>query len=157
MIIHRRLYHRMPELSSSYLIGGFLRHFSNGVAVSSNSVRSRQGVLENTDFGGEKGEQDEERRNSHKRRNGDFGRFTRCITLIESIDFIKICDRRGNKENGDVDPIRGSANDAVVRIEDHRNQDQTQKNSAQLYAPKIGSVTKEKALNDRKKEHWPKE
>ena len=41
--------------------------------------------------------------------------------IVEASRFINVCHGGRHKENGDVDPIGGSADDAVVGIEDYRN------------------------------------
>ena len=70
---------------------------------------------------------------------------------------VKIRDRGGNKENGNVEPIGRFTNHAVVGVEEYGDHKEPQKDSAKLYAPKIRALTEEKAVHYGKEKHWPKE
>ena len=71
--------------------------------------------------------------------------------------FVDIGDRGRNKENCNVKPIGGSADHAVIGVKKNGDQDHPEEDAAELHAPKIFALAKEKALHDRKNEHRPKE
>ena len=70
------------------------------------------------------------------------GRVSSTVGLC----LVPICNRRRNEENDDVDPIGRFADDTVVGVKENWDQCQPQKNAAQLDAPKIRAVTKEKGF-----------
>ena len=61
-----------------------------------------------------------------------------------------------NKENGYIDPVGRLADHPVVRVKKDGDQSKSQKDTAQLYTPKILAVAKEKALNNSIEKHRPK-
>jgi len=130
----------------------FFRYFTF-----SSPVSSRQGVLKNTDLGGQKGEDHEQKRNGAQNADGDFGITATCLFFLKVLGLIKIGDRRRDEENGNVDPIGRSSNDAVVGVEDDGDQNLPQKDSAELDTPKIFPVTEETALHNGKQEHGKEE
>ncbi len=121
------------------------------------SVVSCQGVFENPDFGSEKGEHNKANCNGTKASDCQFGAFAGYTLFFKESRFRDIRNRRRNKKDGNVDPIGGFANGTVVGVKKNRNQTKSQKNPTQLYAPKIGSLFKEKGLRDSEKKHRPKE
>ena len=76
---------------------------------------------------------------------------------IERPCFVDIRNCGGNEEDGDIDPIGGFSYNTVIGIEYDGNQHKTKDDFSQLHTPKIFSVFEEKALDDGKDKHWPKE
>ena len=86
-----------------------------------NAVCPRQRILENSDFWSEKGEQNEKRGERAQGDDGDRRRTAGERFGGKQIAFVEIGDGGGDEENGDVDPIGGFADDAVVGVEKHGN------------------------------------
>ena len=80
------------------------------------AVASRQGIPEEADFGGEKGEYDKQRGGGGEEGYGAARIFANFSPVFELACFIDIRCGRRDKENGDVDPIGGGAYYAVVGV-----------------------------------------
>ena len=115
-----------------------------------------QGISENADLRRHKGEYREKNGNCRKRDKGAFWMLA-DFWIVELPCFIEIRRGGGNEENGDVDPIGGLADHAVVGVKKDGNQADSCEYSAEFHTPKIPTVAEEKALHDAIKEHWPKE
>ena len=121
------------------------------------TVSTGQWIFKDSDFRRSEGKDDKEQGNRAKRTESHFRGLTRHFVGVQEPCFVEICDRGGNKENGDVDPVGRLADHTVVGVEDDGDQNKPTKNSAKLYAPKILSVFKKEALYYRKNEGGPKE
>ena len=120
-------------------------------------ISPRQRILEDVDFGGEKGEKRKTEGNCYKEDDSCFWEFTRNAFFLKEFCFIEIGDGGGDEKDGNVDPIGGFSDDAVVGIKDHGNQKNAKQDPAQLDAPKIFAVTEEKALHNGKHKHRPEQ
>ena len=127
------------------------------IGVFSSSVSSRQGVLEQAKLGCGKGEDGEKQGDRTKRGKCPSWRFAAQSVGLKELCLYPIRDRRGKKEDGNVEPVGGLADHAVVGVEDDRDQAHSQKDAAPLHAPEIPTVAEEKALHDGKEKGRPKE
>ena len=85
-------------------------------------ISPRQRILENADLGGEKGEKCKAEGDCKKDEDGRFGGFTLDAFFLKALRFIEIGDGGGDEKDGNIDPIRGSSDDAVVGVKDYGNQ-----------------------------------
>ena len=121
------------------------------------SIGSRQRVLEYVDLGSNKSKYNEQKRQRAKECQRNFIGLAQYPFGIERASLIKVRDRGGNKENSYIYPIGRLADNAVIGIEKYGYKNESEKNTSKLNAPKILSVTKEKALYDSVNKHRPKE
>jgi hypothetical protein len=120
------------------------------------AVSSRQRVFEYADLGRQKSEDHKEQRDSAKCYYCFVWRITAYFFLIKQPRFVDVSDCVGNEEDSNVYPIGRLSDRTVVRVEDHGDQDYPKKDPAELHAPEILALAKEKALNYSKNEHRQK-
>ena len=121
------------------------------------AVRAREWVLENAKLGGLEGE--------YHKKHAYRAKYAKCHLGIPACDcsvvklpcLKKIDNRGGEKENGDVNPVGGASDYAVVGVKKHGNERKSKKHTSELDAPIIFSVLKIKALYDSINKHWPEE
>lgn len=110
------------------------------------SVRSRQGIKENSERRRFEGQYNKRKCRCREDHDGQPWGATAYFFTPKLACFVNIRCGGGDKENRDIDKIGGSTDDAVIGIKKEGNQSKTQQNSTELDAPKILTVTKEKAL-----------
>ena len=103
------------------------------------------------------GKDHKEKREHTEQEQGTHRAFASGRLMVELPRFIEIGNRRGHKENCDVEPVGRFSNCTVVGVKNDGNEHKTEQRATQLDAPKILAVAEEKALYDRKNEHGPKE
>ena len=74
---------------------------------------------------------------------------------VEDSCFVKIGDCSGEEKDGDIEPIGRPSNCTVIGVEEDGDDDEPQKNSLGLDAPKIPPIAKGTAFHDCEQEHWP--
>ena len=89
------------------------------------SVSPCERIFKNVNFRCLEGKHDKEQGNHTKRTESQFRGPARHFVGIKAC-FADIRDRGGKEENGDVKPIGGFTDHAVVGIEDHGNQHKTE-------------------------------
>ena len=75
------------------------------------------------------------------------------LLQVEKPCLVNIHNRGRNKENGDIEPIRRLADNTVIGVEDYGNQNDSEKNTAELHTPKVLAILEEKALYDSENKH----
>ena len=115
------------------------------------------GIAEDAECGGLKGEENEQGGDCEKQGDGDFRIFAIGGTVGKRTPFINIGDGCRDEENRDVDPVRRFSDRTVIGVEDNGYGGEPEQNTFELDAPKVRAVAKEKALQDAKEEHRPKE
>ena len=80
------------------------------------AISSPQRIFEDSDFGGDKGENDKEKCDHAKNAKRQFGRFAGLRFLFEEPCFIDICRGGRDKKDGNIDPIRRLSNHSVIGI-----------------------------------------
>ena len=120
-----------------------------------NAVTPRQGIAEQPKLGRLKGEhrkkQSQKAKHCHRRPRPS----TRGIAPPEEAPLVKVDRRRRDEKDRDVEPIGGFADNAVVGIEDHGNEQEPKQDPTQLDAREILAVAEERALHRRKQQHRP--
>ena len=89
-------------------------------------IRSRQGITEHPDLGGEEGEHHEEQGDPPECRYRHLGTFTGHRLPLEEPCLVEVGQCRRDKENGDVDPVGGRAYYPVVGVEQDGDESKTQ-------------------------------
>ena len=74
------------------------------------------------------------------------------VLLLEKQIFQPERGPRGNKKDGNVEPVRGFAQNTGIGVVDHRNQDQPQQDAHQLYTPELTAVLSRKAAFDEREQ-----
>ena len=121
------------------------------------TVRTCQGILKNTDLRCDKGKYHKEYGQHTKRCDGQFGGPTSYFVSVKETSFVYIGNGGTDKENGDVEPIGGFADHAVIGVKDDGYQSNSHKSSSELDTPKNFAISEEKTLYDGEDKHGPKE
>ena len=128
-----------------------------GVRRLLHAVLSGQRISKDAERGGPEGEYYKQKRNEAEKGERTFWMSATPFWVVEKACFVQVDHRRRDKENGDVDPIGGLADHAVVGVEKDGDQNKTHENTAKLHTPEVLAVAEEKALHDGEEEHRPKE
>ena len=109
---------------------------------------SRQWIYENAEAWSAKCEENEKQGNHAKHGDRRPWRAASEAFFLQEAQFVKICDHGRDKEDGDVEPIGGFADSAVVGIKKDGNQNLPKKDGSQSDAGKVPPILKEKALHE---------
>lgn len=78
------------------------------------------------------------------------------LALFEEASLVDISGGGRDEKDGDIYPIGGLADSAVVGVEEYGNKQKTEDHAPKLNAPEVGSITEEKALRNGESKHRPK-
>ena len=94
------------------------------------SVSARQRIPENADLGRHEGEEGEEGGDRYEKAEREPRGKTRPLRFSEKPCLEKVCRRRTNKENDDIDKVGGFSQGAVVGIKKNRDQENAEEDAA---------------------------
>ena len=97
-------------------------HTSSAFSKFSYSVPSRQGIPEDPKLGGSEGKENEQKRDDKKDPKRPFFGDTTNFWGMKELGFKEIRQRRRDKEDGNVDPIGGFSDHAVVGVKEDGDQ-----------------------------------
>ena len=110
------------------------------------SVGAAQRISKKSEVGGHEREENKQNGEYTKQSDRKLLAFASHRFVVELSGLIDICNGGANKENRNVEPIGRFADRTVIGVENNRDQYKPQKDTAKLDAPKILSVSEEKAL-----------
>ena len=117
---------------------------------------AREWITEQWDLGRFESEQDKQHADKTDGGEGELLGFAMAI-LFECPPLEEKSQCCGDVEDGDVDPVRGLSEHAVVGIKQHRDQGQPQQNLRQLDAPVVFLIPEEPPLEQRNEEQGPEQ
>lgn len=118
------------------------------------SVCARERIPEQGDLRRSEGEHGKQHAKEADGGEGELWGFAMAI-LFECPPLEEKSQCCGDVEDGNVDPIRGLSEHAIIGVEQHRDQGQPQQNLSQLDAPVVFLCPEIMPLNQRKEEQRP--
>lgn len=121
------------------------------------SVGSREGVLKQRDLRRCESKYNKQRTDQTDRGEGKLWVFTWKPILFECPPFKEKNQCCRDIKDGDVDPIRGFAEYAIIGVKQHWDKCKSQQNLSQLDAPIVFLLPEENPLNESKEKQWPEQ